>query len=353
MRKTFVDNLRSFVIVLVLIFHVIATFNSNGSPLNFNGKGLAYMDAIGYMIYPWFMILLFAVSGMVAKYALEKRNLKNFLHERTRSLFIPFICYQVLLGIPVSMFSFKINNIEESLRELPAIAIHIIRVVNGMGPSWFMIQLFISSLIFALFYSMMGKNANHKMSALAEKTNLLILIGLFVPIYLSSQYLYIAYTFRFLLFTLSFVLGFYVFSSDKVQDILAKYSAHLLIAGLILGAVQTYIYWGQSFQLIVNEFVVVLFSWIMVLAMLGIFKRRFDQQNRMWTFLNKYSYSFYIFHYLPLTVGGYYIDQWVHAGMIKYLLLFIWTFAASMVMHHIIMILPVVPQLLGMKKWGK
>ena len=184
------------------------------------------------------------------------------------------------------------------------------------------------------------------MSALAEKTNLLILIGLFVPIYLSSQYLYLAYTFRFLLFTLSFVLGFYVFSSDKVQDILAKYSAHLLIAGLILGAVQTYIYWGQSFQLIVNEFVVFLFSWIMVLAMLGIFKRRFDQQNRMWTFLNKYSYSFYIFHYLPLTVGGYYIDQWVHAGMIKYLLLFIWTFAASMVMHHIIMILLVVRDIL-------
>ncbi len=112
MRKIFIDNLRSFVIVLVVIFHVTATYNSNGSPLNYNGKGLAYMDVIGYMIYPWFMILLFAVSGMAVRYALEKYSIKTLLLERTKSLLIPFVFYQVILGIPVSVFSFEVNKIE-------------------------------------------------------------------------------------------------------------------------------------------------------------------------------------------------------------------------------------------------
>ena len=129
MRKTFIDNLRSFVIVLVLIFHATATYNSNGSILNYNGKGLAYMDAIGYMTYP-FMILLFVVSGIVARYALEKRTVKSFMRERGGSLLVPFISYQALLGVPVSMFSFKINHIEESLQELPTFAIYIVRILN-------------------------------------------------------------------------------------------------------------------------------------------------------------------------------------------------------------------------------
>lgn len=353
MRRIFIDNLRSFIIVLVLVFHVVATFNSNESPLNYNGEGLAYLDAIGYMIYPWFMMLLFVVSGMVAKYALGERSLKTFLLERTGSLLVPFIFYQVILGIPVATFSFEINNIEEALRELPTFAINLIRVFNGMGPSWFLIQLFVSSLIFAIVYLILGKNINQKLLALGNKANILILIGLFIPIYISAQFLYVVFTFRFLLYTLSFILGFYIFSSEKVHDVLAKYATYLLIAGPVLGVIQTKIYWGQSFQLIVNEFIVVLFSWFMVLAMLGVFKRRFNQQNSVWKLLNRYSYSLYIFHYLPLTVGGYFIDQWINIYILKYILLFIWIIIVSILLHEIVMRLPIVPRLLGMKKWLK
>lgn len=351
MRKVFIDNLRSFVIVLVLIFHVVATYNSNGSPLNYNGEGLAAMDAVGYMIYPWFMILLFVVSGMVAKYSLEKRVLKTFLSERTVTLLVPFVCYQVVLGFPISAFSFEINHIAESLHELPPFAVNLVRILNGMGPSWFLLQLFVSSMIFALFYSIIGETNHAKLLALGEQSNILLMIGLFIPVYLSAQILYIAYTFRFILYTFSFILGFYVFSPEKVQNHLASYSTYLLIVGLILGGVQTKLYRGQGYQLIVNEFVVVLFSWVMVLAMLGLFKSRFNQESRNWKFLNNYSYSFYIFHYLPLTVGGYFIDQWITVHILKYLLLFVWTVAASILLHEIVIRLPLVPQLLGMKKW--
>ncbi len=236
------------------------------------------------------------------------------------------------------------------MHELPGFAVNLIRVLNGMGPSWFLIQLFASTLIFALIYSILGKNINSKLLAAGDKTNILLLAVLFIPIYFSAQFLYIAFTFRFLLYTLSFILGFYIFSSEKVQNLLERYSVFLLLAGLITGAVQTYMYWGQSFQLVVSEFAAVLFSWFMVLAMPGIFKRRFDRQNRLWKFLNKYSYSFYIFHYLPLTVGGYFIDQWIDVYILKYILLFVWTVSASVLLHEIFIRLPLVPKLLGMKK---
>ena len=72
MRKYYLDNIRWSVIVLVLVFHVVSIYCSCGAVMSYNAPGIPAMDAIGYLIYPWFMPLLFVVSGICARFSLSK-----------------------------------------------------------------------------------------------------------------------------------------------------------------------------------------------------------------------------------------------------------------------------------------
>ena len=68
MRKTYVDNIRWMTVVLVVMYHVLYMFNSVGiggaiGPL----MPVQVQDAFLYAVYPWFMLLLFVVSGMCAR----------------------------------------------------------------------------------------------------------------------------------------------------------------------------------------------------------------------------------------------------------------------------------------------
>ena len=71
MRKLYIDNIRWITVVLVVLYHVIYMFNGIET---FGVIGpfsdVQYQDAFQYIVYPWFMLLLFAVSGMSARYEL-------------------------------------------------------------------------------------------------------------------------------------------------------------------------------------------------------------------------------------------------------------------------------------------
>ena len=67
MRKYYIDNVRWATVVLVVIYHVIYMFNSIttegviGPITTFHGQ-----DVIEYLLYPWFIVILFIISGMCA-----------------------------------------------------------------------------------------------------------------------------------------------------------------------------------------------------------------------------------------------------------------------------------------------
>lgn len=80
MRKLYIDNIRWITVVLVVLYHVIYMFNGIET---FGVIGpfsdVQYQDAFQYIVYPWFMLLLFAVSGMSARYELVRRSEKEFI----------------------------------------------------------------------------------------------------------------------------------------------------------------------------------------------------------------------------------------------------------------------------------
>ena len=85
MRKYYLDNLRSLTIVLVLIYHAFYLFNGVGVQTGLNVEvGFLPFDAFCTAIYPWFMVLLFCIAGITARYSISKRGRKSFIKERFR-----------------------------------------------------------------------------------------------------------------------------------------------------------------------------------------------------------------------------------------------------------------------------
>ena len=90
MRKHYIDNIRCVTVLLVVLYHVIYMFNSVitegvvGPVSAFHGQ-----DVIQYLLYPWFMVILFLISGMSAKYYLDTHSVKEFVRARTRKLLVP------------------------------------------------------------------------------------------------------------------------------------------------------------------------------------------------------------------------------------------------------------------------
>lgn len=82
MRKTYLDNIRWITVVLVVIYHVIYMYNG---VTDYSVIGPFWdfqpQDTFLYLVYPWFMLLLFVVSGMAARFELERKNTKIFLRQ--------------------------------------------------------------------------------------------------------------------------------------------------------------------------------------------------------------------------------------------------------------------------------
>lgn len=103
MRKVYIDNIRWITVALVVIYHVIYMFNGveTAGVIGPFVKS-QYQDVYLYMVYPWFMLLLFVVSGMCARFCLEGCLDKAFLKKRTQKLLVPSIIglfvFQWILG---------------------------------------------------------------------------------------------------------------------------------------------------------------------------------------------------------------------------------------------------------------
>ena len=127
MRKYYLDNIRWMTVVLVVIYHVIYMFN--GVQL-FGVIGpfskVQYQDAFLYLVYPWFMTLLFVVSGMSARYYLENHSVKEFIKTRTRKLLVPstigLFVFQWILGY----FNMKIGGAMDSMAAVPKVVLYFI-----------------------------------------------------------------------------------------------------------------------------------------------------------------------------------------------------------------------------------
>jgi hypothetical protein len=354
-RKHFIDNIRSITVVMVIFYHVFYLFNSAGVISNIGVTGIPAFDTLCYFVYPWLMTIMFLVAGISARYALQKRTVKHFLKERAQKLLIPLFGGMFLLGWINGWVIYRYNDIFGG-NSVPVFIKYFVFCFIGMGPLWFNLQLFIVSMVLLVIYKIDKKD---RLWAFSGKANIFVLIAIVILFWGSSFLLNtpILTTFRNGIYLFVFFAGYCIFSHDKIIETLAKFRFPLLAAGTILGVIEVYCFYGKSFgdDNCLQHPLTNLYSWIMMLAILGCSRKYLDKTNRFLDYVKSRSFFWYLCHYPIMVLMAYtLVTVFKFPFVFNYILLLVSAFGATVLFSEIVRLIPVLRYLLfGMRNKTK
>lgn len=354
MRKHYIDNIRWMTVVLVVIYHVIYMYNGVATAGVIGPfYDVQYQDTVQYILYPWFMVILFIVSGMSSRYYLEKHSIKEFLTNRTRKLLVPstigLFVFQWVLGY----FSMSISYAFETMPStMPKVILYFIMAMSGTGVLWYIQLLWIFCLVLALI----RKLEKGKLFIKCERTTPIILVMLGILVWGSAQILNtpIIVVYRFGIYGCCFLLGYFIFAHDAVIERLSKYWHILTIIAIALGCGYVYCYFGENYAVepVVNSPFSIAYGWLAVLAIFAVIKKWGNFANSFTKWMAKKSFGLYIFHYLPLSVVAYFLNRYTNVSALpSYLLAGVASFAGGYLLYEIISRVPLLRWcVLGIKK---
>ena len=353
MRKHYLDNIRWVTVVTVAIYHVFFIFNHVIPDLGMPFRDVQYQDAILYLLYPWFMILLFIVSGMSARYALEHQTIKEFIRLRTRKLLVPSTIGLFVIGWVQGYISMSISGFFESGTDrLPAPVLYLIMVLSGTGVLWFVQMLWVFSMLLAVV-------SHFEKGKLYERTGKIPNIGillLVVPVWLSGLVLNmpVVTVYRFGIYALAFFLGYFVFAHDEVIERISRWTYFYVCAAVALGIFYTVLHFGENYaeMPLMGSLLAVAYAWAAILAIFGCFKSWCDQTGRVSRFMIRRSWGIYVFHYLAMSAAAYLLRKYTALSEIPcYLITAIATFGGSLLLYEILSRIPVIRWcVLGIRK---
>ena len=170
-------------------------------------------------------------------------------------------------------------------------------ILSGTGALWFLQVLFINCLILKLIRKI---DKDNKLFILGDKANLVTLI-LNVVVFIGAAKILnmpMIPTYRFGIYGVAFLFGYYVLSNDKAIDILEKWFFLFLIIGIILGYLYIIKFYGVSYSdyVVSNNYISVTHAYFISLGLIGFFKKYLDFGNDITSYLNKASWGIYICH---------------------------------------------------------
>jgi len=342
MRKFYLDNIRWGTVLLVMFYHVFYMFNAAGV---MGGVGsfheVQYQDGLLYFIYPWFMVLLFTIAGMSAKYALEKLPATEFLRKRTWKLLVPstigLFVYQWIVGY----YNIKIGG---GLEYMPSFIVYPVSAISGIGPLWFAHVLWLFSLLLLLVRKI---DKNEQLWKLGKKSNVIVLLLFSLLIWCGAQIfnMPVFTTYRFGIYLAAFLLGYFVFSHDNVQETLERICLPMLLISVIMGIVYMLFHFGKNYAdpAVLKSLFTNVYAWFMTLAVLGCGKKWFNWQNSFSTYMTKTSYGLYVLHYSFVLIPCYFLKN--HTSLpawAVYIIALLIVFICTPALYELISRIPIV-----------
>ena len=347
MRKYYLDNARYLSIFLVLIIHVVEpTFEIMYPQTPTSGSELYAVSYITYFVLAWMLNLFFVIAGICARYSLARNGYENrkpgaFLVSRARSLLLPSFGYMIFLGWIPFLCSF--GDLLHPFRwELATTCLKIL-----MGPMWFCFQLFSFTAILALIVLIDKKDFLYRIGNRVWAYILFLIPIMLVPMYSYPQhigkpvfpYLYGPPDESFFANICFFFAGYVIFSHEKAIEFLKKFWYALLIPGTALGIYVT-ITLSRNIEYYPG-WVERLYSWIMTPAVLAVFIRFLNKNNRFTKYMSRYS-----FPYLVLQFPSQYIAAWIAVqldvprGYAMYAVIFVLLFIIMQILAVVIKRIP-------------
>jgi len=346
-RLYWLDNLRSVVIALVVLYHVGGVYESAGLWASFwivdDPATLTWVGIMGIMFDIMVMPLMFYIAGYLVPSSLNRRSPGEFILGKIKRLMIPWLIAVVTL-IPLYKFLFLYS------RGLPQevwTSYFHFTAYNNQNWLWFLPVLFLFNLLYL---------AGDRLKLQFPKLSLSVLIVIAGILVLISNYLlgvwlgFRSWTHSFfldfeneriLLYFTSFLVGALsyerqVFAKETPGKILyniANGTAWIPVTVHIFARLYPFFYpeqfavtplyrliWWLSFDLSVL---------LLMFVMLGTFWRYFNGSGKTWRVLNANSYGVYIIHVILIGLFGTLLLQVETTAWIKYPALFILTWIGS------------------------
>ena len=318
-RKYFIDWLRIALIISVFFFHVGMIFNSWDWHVK-SEEPITFLEPIMAWLHLWRMPLLFLVSGVGTFYALGHRTTRQYLKERFKRIFIPFMVGDFTL-VPVQVEIDKID----SYYSLGNFYLH---MFDGIYPTgnfswhhlWFLIYLFLISLMISPFLNYLKSNKFQRAKNwLIQKVSTKLGLNWVLPNLIASQWnlrqyfpesthallndwAYFTYYFIF------FLCGFILFTSDKVINALAAQRRLYLMQTLVFTVIM-FSFWIFEINIIGKDLIYgiteIVIAWACGLSAIGYFKVYINKDHKYRKQLNVAIYPFYLLHQPVIVVVGY------------------------------------------------
>ena len=362
-RKHWLDNLRWVTVLLVLFYHVIYFYNNKGVFGGIGGFGAwpeykQYQDVVMYILYPWFMPLLFILAGISARYALDKYDTKVWFKARTRKLLVPSTIGLFVFQWMTGYFNTAVAAQAGSFDGMPGVAKFFMWGVSGTGPLWFIQDLWLFSLLLLLIRKLDAKDKFRNLCGrvFGGKTGLVWTILVLGVVFWAAGQLMIheprpesldgLYNlYKPLFYLVLFLMGYFIFCNDSVQEKICKAWIPLLACAAVAGIALIVTTFGENNTSpeYLGSPLNCLYGWLACIALMGWFQARLDRTGPFAAYMAKSSFGLYIVHYLVVASIGYMMKMYTQLPPIAmYVILTVAVFTLSPLIYEILKRIPFV-----------
>ena len=347
-RIFFLDNLRTFMIFLVVLIHAGGVYESSGVWASFwivDDPSTNNLSGILFLILDIFTLpTIFLISGYFAPLSMENKEGCAFLKSKFKRLMVPWVI-AVLTLIPLYkiIFLYSRNLPQESWTTY----FHWSNGIWSQNWLWFLPVLFLFNILYLLFSKVKIKVPKISLKGAVSG---MFLIGFFYSVSMdifglrgwTKIWLLDFQNERLLIYLMAFLVGALCFKR-KVFDAKPRIKMiYRIVNSIAWVPVTAYIFfllypWFKPGSFIISEIVHKLILWLsfhlsllcLVYIMIETFRRYQDKQGKLRSELNKNSYFVYIIH--VIVTGGIALIMLNTAipSLIKYLILTVSTYAVS------------------------
>jgi glucans biosynthesis protein C len=364
-RLGYLDNLRSFVIFLVVVMHSNVTYSGYGSwyYIEANADNLDFFSKFFFGLYgsftqAWFMGILFFLAAFFASKSLAKRGPAAFMKERLFRLGIPLLIYMFFIDPFIGYFIMNYGNVrgQYTVSQFYLGYISSFRWIGATGPLWFAEALLIFSIPYAAWKALMPAK---KIVTGAPKTLTIILIilasglaafsiRLFLPIGTNIANLQLCY---FATYIALFLLGIHAGERKWLETLPEKsgmrWFSIVLEAGIPFwcvimtfgGAAQGImltnggLYWQSFAYALWESFVAIGFS----IGLIAFFHKYFNFENMFTRLLAANSFGIYMFHAPILIIISLLLKNWQAPLLLKHVAVAPFAFGTTLVFSFLVL----------------
>ena len=197
---------------------------------------------------------------------------------------------------------------------IPGVVKYGIMAVSGIGPLWFIQLLWLLSLVLLAVRALDRKD---RFWTWCGKAGIVTIIMLGVLFWVGEQTLVkhprpesadgLYNLYKPFFYLIPFLLGYFVFSHDAVQEKIKQAWIPLMISAVVSGTVLLVTTFGQdnTSPQYLGSPLNCIYGWLMCLALMGWFQAKFDRTGPFATYMTRSSFGIYIVHYLVVASLGY------------------------------------------------